>query len=214
MNLPIIYVFTHDSIAVGEDGPTHQPVEQLAGLRAIPGLTVIRPADASETAQAWRHAVKNTRGPVALVLSRQKLPVLNRDTIENGLTDGAYILADCEGTPDIILIATGSEVHIALEAQKRLALENIAARVVSMPSWELFEQIPQEYKDRVLLPDVTVRLAVEAGSPMGWEHYVGNSGAIIGIKDFGASAPGGTVMKQFGFTPENIVQKAMDLLKK
>jgi transketolase len=140
MNLPIIYVFTHDSIAVGEDGPTHQPVEQLASLRAIPGLTVIRPADAYETAQAWRHAVKNTRGPVALILSRQKLPVLNRDTIENGLTDGAYILADCEGKPDIILIATGSEVHIALEARKRLALENIAARVVSMPSWELFEQ--------------------------------------------------------------------------
>ena len=214
MNLPIIYVFTHDSIAVGEDGPTHQPVEQLASLRAIPGLTVIRPADASETAQAWRHAVKNTRGPVALILSRQKLPVLNQDHMENGLTDGAYILADCEGKPDIILIATGSEVHIALEAQKRLALENIAARVVSMPSWELYEQIPQEYKDRVLLPDVTVRIAIEAGSPMGWEHYVGNSGAIIGIKDFGASAPGGTVMKQFGFTPENIVQKAMDLLKR
>jgi transketolase len=214
MKLPIIYVFTHDSIAVGEDGPTHQPVEQLASLRAIPGLTVLRPADASETAQAWRQALKNTRGPVALILSRQKLPVLNQDHMENGLTDGAYILADCEGKPDIILIATGSEVHITLEAQKRLALENIAARVVSMPSWELFEQIPQEYKDRVLLPDVTVRIAIEAGSPMGWEHYVGNSGAIIGIKDFGASAPGGTVMKKFGFTPENIVQKAMDLLEK
>ena len=214
MKLPVIYVFTHDSIAVGEDGPTHQAVEQLASLRAIPGLTVIRPADASETAQAWRHAVKNTRGPVALILSRQKLPVLNRDTMENGLTDGAYILADCQGKPDIILIATGSEVHIALEAQKRLAQENIAARVVSMPSWELFEKIPQEYKDRVLLPDVTVRLAIEAGSPMGWEHYVGNRGAIIGMSGFGASAPGGTVMKQFGFTPENIVQKAMELLKK
>ena len=214
MKLPIIYVFTHDSIAVGEDGPTHQPVEQLASLRAIPGLTVIRPGDASETAQAWRHAVKNTRGPVALILSRQKLPVLNRDTIENSLTEGAYILEDCESKPDIILIGTGSEVHIALEAQKRLALENIAARVVSMPSWELFEQTPQEYKDRVLLPDVTLRLAVEAGSPMGWEQYVGNSGAIIGIKGFGASAPGGTVMEQFGFTPENIVQKAMELLKK
>jgi len=214
MNLPIIYVFTHDSIAVGEDGPTHQPVEQLASLRAIPGLTVIRPADASETAQAWRQAVKNTRGPVALILSRQKLPVINRDTKENGLADGAYILADCQGKPDILLIATGSEVHIALEAQKRLALENIAVRVVSMPSWELFEQTPQEYKDRVLLPDVAVRLAIEAGSPMGWKHYVGNSGAIIGMNGFGASAPGGTVMKQFGFTPENIVQKAMDLLKK
>lgn len=214
MKLPIIYVFTHDSVAVGEDGPTHQPVEQLASLRAIPGLTVIRPGDASETAQAWRHAVKNTRGPVALILSRQKLPVLNRDTIENSLTDGAYILMDCESKPDIILIGTGSEVHIALEAQKRLALKNIAVRVVSMPSWELFEQTPQEYKDHVLLPDVTLRLAVEAGSPMGWEQYVGNSGAIIGIKGFGASAPGGTVMEQFGFTPENIVQKVMELLKK
>ena len=214
MKLPIIYVFTHDSIAVGEDGPTHQPVEHLASLRAIPGLTVIRPADASETAQAWRQAVKNTRGPVALILSRQKLPILPPDPVENGLADGAYILSDCQGKPDIILIASGSEVHISLEAQKRLAQENIAVRVVSMPSWELFEQTPQEYKDRVLLPDVGVRLAIEAGSPMGWEHYVGNSGAIIGIKDFGASAPGGTVMKQFGFTPENIVQKAMDLLKK
>ncbi|MGD9082006.1 MAG: transketolase [Desulfobacterales bacterium] len=214
MNLPIIYVFTHDSIAVGEDGPTHQPIEQLAGLRAIPGLTVIRPADASETAQAWRQAINNTRGPVALILSRQKLPVINPNHIENGLANGAYILSDCPGKPDIILIATGSEVHITLEAQKRLALENIAARVVSMPSWELFEQTPREYKDRVLLPDVAVRLAIEAGSPMGWERYVGNSGAIIGIKDFGASAPGGTVMKKFGFTSENIVQKAMDLLKK
>jgi transketolase len=199
---------------VGEDGPTHQPIEQLAGLRAIPGLTVIRPADASETAQAWRQAINNTRGPVALILSRQKLPVINPNHIENGLANGAYILSDCPGKPDIILIATGSEVHITLEAQKRLALENIAARVVSMPSWELFEQTPREYKDRVLLPDVAVRLAIEAGSPMGWERYVGNSGAIIGIKDFGASAPGGTVMKKFGFTSENIVQKAMDLLKK
>jgi len=214
MNLPIIYVFTHDSIAVGEDGPTHQPVEQLAGLRAIPGLTVIRPADASETAQAWRQAVKNTRGPVALILSRQKLPVLPPDPMENGLADGAYILTDSKGKPDIILIATGSEVHITLEAQKRLAQENVAVRVVSMPSWELFEQTPQEYKDRVLLPDVAVRLAIEAGSPMGWEHYVGNNAAIIGMNGFGTSAPGGTVMKQFGFTPENIVQKAMDLLKK
>lgn len=214
MKLPIIYVFTHDSIAVGEDGPTHQPVEHLATLRAIPGLTVIRPADATETAQAWRHAVKNTSGPVALILSRQKLPVLNRDNTENGLTDGAYILADCDGKPDIILIATGSEVHIALEAQKRLALESIAVRVVSMPSWELFEKSTQEYKDRVLLPDVTIRMAIEAGSSMGWENYVGNSGVIIGVRGFGASAPGGTVMKKFGFTPENIIQKALELLKK
>jgi len=214
MKLPIIYVFTHDSIAVGEDGPTHQPVEHLASLRAIPGLTVIRPADASETAQAWRQAIKATSGPVALLLSRQKLPVLKTNNSGYGLSNGAYILADSDGKPDIILIGTGSEVHIALEAQERLSQEGVAARVVSMPSWELFEKSTQEYKDRVLLPDVTVRLAVEAGIPLGWERYVGNSDAIIGITSFGASAPGGTVMKKFEFTPENIVQKALELLKK
>ena len=214
MKLPVIYVFTHDSIAVGEDGPTHQPVEHLATLRAIPGLTVIRPADASETAEAWRQAVKATNGPVALILSRQKLPVLEPNDSEYGLADGAYILSDSDGKPDIILIATGSEVHLALAAQRLLTQQDIAARVVNMPSWELFEKTPKEYQDHVLLPDVTVRIAVEAGIPQGWERYVGNSGDIIGIKGFGASAPGDTVMKQFGFTPENIVQKAMDLLKR
>ena len=214
MKLPVIYVFTHDSIAVGEDGPTHQPVEHLATLRAIPGLTVIRPADASETAEAWRQAVKTTNGPVALILSRQKLPVLEPNDSEYGLADGAYILSDSDGKPDIILIATGSEVHLALAAQRLLTQQDIAARVVNMPSWELFEKTPKEYQDHVLLPDVTVRIAVEAGIPQGWERYVGNSGDIIGIPGFGASAPGDTVMKQFGFTPENIVQKAMDLLKR
>lgn len=214
MKLPVIYVFTHDSIAVGEDGPTHQPVEHLATLRAIPGLTVIRPADASETAEAWRQAVKTTNGPVALILSRQKLPVLEPNDSEYDLADGAYILSDSDGKPDIILIATGSEVHLALAAQKLLNQQDIAARVVNMPSWELFEKTPKEYQDRVLLTDVTVRIAVEAGIPQGWERYVGNSGDIIGITGFGASAPGDTVMKQFGFTPENIVQKAMDLLKR
>ena len=214
MKLPVIYVFTHDSIAVGEDGPTHQPVEHLASLRAIPGLTVIRPADASETAEAWRQAVKTTNGPVALILSRQKLPVLEPNSSEYGLADGAYILSDSDGKPDIILIATGSEVHLALAAQRLLTQQDIAARVVNMPSWELFEKTPKEYQDRVLLPDVTERIAVEAGIPQGWERYVGNSGDIIGITGFGASAPGDTVMKQFGFTPENIVQKAMDLLKR
>ena len=212
MNIPIIYVFTHDSIAVGEDGPTHQPVEHLASLRAIPGLTVIRPADASETAQAWRQAIKTTTGPISLILSRQKLPVLTSNAIKDGLTKGAYVLADCDGKPDIILIGTGSEVHIILEAKERLLEEGVAARVVSMPSWELFEKTSQDYKDRVLLPDVQTRLAVEAGSPMGWCRYVGSSGAVIGINGFGASAPGGIVMEKYGFTPHHVVQKALELI--
>jgi transketolase len=214
MKIPVIYVFTHDSIAVGEDGPTHQPVEHLASLRAIPGITVIRPADASETAQAWRQAIKTTTGPIALILSRQKLPVLKSNAIEDGLAKGAYVLSDCDGKPDIILIGTGSEVHIVLEAKTRLLEKGIAARVVSMPSWELFEKTSQKYKDRVLLPDVQTRLAVEAGSPMGWCRYVGTSGGVIGINSFGASAPGGIVMEKYGFTSEHVIEKAMELLKK
>ena len=216
MKLPVTYVFTHDSIAVGEDGPTHQPVEHLAVLRAIPGLTVIRPADATETLEAWRVAVKNTDGPVALILSRQKLPVIDQTKygFAKGLENGAYILTDSKEKPDIIFIATGSEVHITLEAMDLLEKKNISSRVVSMPSWELFEKTSREYKDDVLLPDVSLRIAVEAGHPMGWERYVGNSGKIIGITSFGASAPGGTVMKKFGFTAENIVQKALDLLNR
>jgi transketolase len=212
MNIPVIYVFTHDSIAVGEDGPTHQPVEHLVSLRVIPGLTVIRPADASETAQAWRQALKITDGPIALILSRQKLPVLKSNAIKDGLTKGAYVLSDCDGKPDIILIGTGSEVHIIIEAKARLLEKGVAARVVSMPSWELFEKTPQKYKDRVLLPDVQTRLAVEAGSPMGWCRYVGTSGAVIGINSFGASAPGGIVMEKYGFTLEHVVQKALELI--
>jgi transketolase len=212
MNIPVIYVFTHDSIAVGEDGPTHQPVEHLVSLRAIPGLTVIRPADASETARAWQQALKITDGPIALILSRQKLPVLKSNAIKDGLTKGAYVLADCDGKPDIILIGTGSEVHIIIEAKARLLEKGVAARVVSMPSWELFEKTSQEYKDRVLLPDVQTRLAVEAGSPMGWCQYVGTSGAVIGINSFGASAPGGIVMEKYGFTLEHVVQKALELI--
>jgi transketolase len=212
MNIPVIYVFTHDSIAVGEDGPTHQPVEHLVSLRAIPGITVIRPADASETAQAWRQALKITNGPIALILSRQKLPVLTSSAVKDGLTKGAYVLADCEGKPDIILIGTGSEVHIILEAKARLLEKGVAARVVSMPSWELFEKTSQKYKDRVLLPDVQARLAVEAGSEMGWCRYVGTRGAVIGINSFGASAPGGVVMEKYGFTSEHVVQKALELI--
>ncbi len=214
MKLPVIYIFTHDSIAVGEDGPTHQPVEHLAGLRAIPGLTVIRPADATETLEAWRLAAKTTDCPVALILSRQKLPVIDRTIYSSvdKLVNGAYILSDSDGKPDIILIATGSEVHITLKAEKILEEKGISVRVVSMPSWELFEKTSQEYKDKVLLPDVNIRIAVEAGISMGWERYTGSSGAVIGINEFGASAPGDIVMEKFGFTSENIVQKATELL--
>jgi len=212
MNIPVIYVFTHDSIAVGEDGPTHQPVEHLVSLRAIPGLTVIRPADASETAQAWRQALQITNGPIALILSRQKLPILTSNAVKDDLTKGAYVLADCDGKPDIILIGTGSEVHIILEAKARLFEKGVAARVVSMPSWELFEKTSQKYKDRVLLPDVQTRLAVEAGSEMGWCRYVGTRGAVIGINSFGASAPGGLVMEKYGFTSEHVVEKVLELI--
>lgn len=216
MKLPVFYIFTHDSVAVGEDGPTHQPVEHLACLRAIPGLTVIRPADAMETAEAWRYALKTPKGPVALILSRQKLPVpgRNRTGSTGDFSMGAYILADSEGKPDIILIATGSEVHITLEAGKKLAAEGVSVRVVSMPSWELFENASPEYREKVLLPDVTARIAVEAGISMGWERYVGSRGAVIGMKGFGASAPGETLMEKFGFTPDHIVQTAMKLLKR
>jgi len=216
MKLPVIYIFTHDSVAVGEDGPTHQPVEHIAGLRAIPGLTVIRPADAVETAEAWRVAMKSVDGPVALILSRQKLLVLDRLRygLAEGVANGAYILSDSDSRPEIILIASGSEVHIALKAADSLVAKGIQVRVVNMPSWELFEKKSQEYKDKVLLPDVKKRIAVEAGIPMGWEKYVGSSGTIIGITGFGVSAPGGLVMERFGFTPENIVNKAMELLGK
>jgi transketolase len=215
MKLPVIYVLTHDSIAVGEDGPTHQPVEHLASLRAIPGLTVIRPADASETAEAWRQAMLINDSPVALILSRQKLPVLDRSQYgpAEGLTRGAYILAESSGKPDIILIATGSEVHLCLQARHQLATEGVSARVVSMPSWELFERASQDYRDRVLPPAVTARIAVEAGVPMGWERYVGAAGAVIGTSRFGASAPGEFLMDRFGFSAENIVKRAMALLK-
>jgi transketolase len=216
MKLPVIYIFTHDSIAVGEDGPTHQPVEHLASLRAIPGLTVIRPADAFETAAAWRQALETNNGPVALLLSRQKLPVLNADQrdLTKMLSRGAYILADADGKPDIILMASGSEVSVCLAAKDRLAEKGISARVVSMPSWELFEATSRQYKNEVLPPDVTHRLAVEAGISMGWERYVGNSENIVGINRFGASAPGGTVMEKFGFSVENIVSRAILISEK
>ena len=215
MGLPVIYVFTHDSIAVGEDGPTHQPVEHLASLRAIPGLTVIRPADATETAEAWRQAVLSTDKPVALVLTRQKLPVLDRTQMPPAaeLAKGAYVLTDCDGQPDIILMASGSEVHLALEAAGVLDAKGIGARVVSMPSWELFEAMPAAYREKVLPAAVTARLAVEAGLPMGWDRYVLGADRVVGVSTFGASAPGPVVQAEFGLTLENVVERAMALLK-
>ncbi len=214
MKLPVIYVFTHDSVAVGEDGPTHQPVEHIAALRAVPGLIVVRPADATETAAAWRLAVRSTQSPVALILSRQNLPVLDRSVYPSAtmLSKGAYVISDSKKTPDVILIGSGSEVYLCLEAQAQLAKKNVAARVVSMPSWELYEKTSQRYKNSVLLPNVTARVAVEAGISMGWERYVGSSGAIIGISRYGASAPGSLVIKKYGIKTSAIVSKAMKLL--
>jgi transketolase len=214
--IPVIYVFTHDSIGLGEDGPTHQPVEQLMNLRAVPNLTVIRPADANETVQAWRAALLRRDGPTALVFSRQSLPVLDRTELAPAeeLHRGGYILWPPEDvSPDIILIATGSEVHLALEAAKRLAADGINARVVSMPSWELFDSQPKEYRCRVLPPEITARVAVEAGARLGWEHYVGTSGAIVGLDRFGASAPGSTVYEKLGFTAEAVASRVKELLR-
>jgi len=216
MKVPVTYVFTHDSVAVGEDGPTHQPVEHLAALRAIPGLIVIRPADATETAAAWRVAIKTVNAPVALILSRQNLPVLDRKQFPSAvaLAKGGYILADTDGTPDAILIGSGSEVHLCLEARERLAKKGVAARVVSMPSWELFERASKNYRDKVLPPNLTARVAVEAGISMGWERYVGSQGTVIGINRFGASAPGGTIMEKYGMKASAVAAKVMALVKK
>jgi transketolase len=211
----VIYVWTHDSIGLGEDGPTHQPVEQLASLRAIPDLMLLRPADANETVEAWKIAVTHTEGPVGLVLTRQKLPTLDRNTLAPaaGTAKGAYVLADsASGPPKLILIATGSEVSVALEAHKQLTREGVASRVVSMPCWDLFEAQPQSYKDQVLPPGVRARVSIEAASPLGWERYVGLEGAIIGVNRFGASAPGEIVMRELGFTPEHVVEIAKSVL--
>ncbi len=215
MSLPVIYVYTHDSIGLGEDGPTHQPIEHLAGLRAIPNLTVIRPADASETAAAWRLAIERRKGPVALVLTRQKLPVLDRTryTPAENLEKGAYILTETRGQkPRLILIATGSEVHLALRAGELLEALGIAIRVVSMPSWELFEEQPEAYREEVLPPDITARVSIEAASIFGWHRYVGSKGTAIGIDRFGASAPGEVAMKELGFSAESVVAAARGLL--
>jgi transketolase len=214
--LPVIYVFTHDSIGMGEDGPTHQPVEQLLGLRSIPGMVVLRPADANETVAAWRLAIGRKKGPVALVLTRQGLPVLDLvrfPGISEGVLLGGYILADSPAgdRPEIILIATGSEVHLALEGRDRLATEGVKARVVSMPSTNLFASQPDDYREKVL-PTGLPLLVIEAGSSLGWRSYVGPQNAVIGVDTFGASAPGSVVMQHYGFTVENVCKQAHTVL--
>lgn len=216
MKLQVTYVLTHDSIGQGEDGATHQPVEQLAALRAMPNMTVIRPSDAAETVEAWRQALSNIDGPTSLVLTRQKLPVLDRSDIAaaDRLRFGGYILKDVRGKPDIILIATGSEVHITLEAADRLAKAGTKARVVAMPSTDLFDQQTKKYRDSVLPPAVSKRLAIEAASPFGWSKYVGDEGDTLCLDTFGASAPGPIMMEKYGFTAANVVRRAKALLAK
>lgn len=211
--LPVTYVFTHDSIAVGEDGPTHEPVEHLAALRAIPGLTVIRPSDANETSNAWAYALQNTEGPIALVLSRQNLPVFE-ETAKNidNLSKGAYVLTETNNKPDLILIATGSEVALAVESKAELEKENISVRIVAMPSWELFETQSDEYKESVLPSDNTNRISIEMGISLGWERFVGFKGKKISIETFGASGTGNEVMELFGFRTKNVVNISKSLL--
>jgi transketolase len=216
MGLGVIYVFTHDSIGVGEDGPTHQPVEQLAALRAIPRLIVLRPCDANETAVGWRVAIETRDRPVALVLSRQNVPTLDRREFAPaaGLRKGAYVLGDApEGKPDLILIGTGSEVSLAVAARQKLAERKIKARVVSMPSWELFDEQPGDYRDAVLPPSVRARLVVEAALPQGWHRYACDGGDVLGVERFGASAPGNVVLEKFGFTVDNVVERALALVR-
>ncbi len=212
MHAPVIYVFTHDSIGLGEDGPTHQAVEHYMALRAIPNLTFIRPADATETAEAWRAALERTTGPTALALTRQKLAPLDRSASTGGLHQGAYVLRDSDGTPELILLASGSEMGLIVEAAEVLRGEGVGVRLVSMPSWELFAEQSQAYRDAVLPPGVTKRLAVEAGVTLGWERYVGTEGRILGLDRFGASAPGNVVMEKLGFTVENVLTHARALL--
>jgi len=214
---PVTYVYTHDSIGLGEDGPTHQPVEQVTALRAIPNLTVIRPGDANETIEAWRLAMNKMHGPVALILSRQKMPNIDQEKYASArnVIKGAYIVSEAEGgQPDVILIGTGSELQLAMQAQEELKKDNIKARVVSMPSWELFEQQDQSYRDEVFPPNIKKRVAVEAGITMGWWKWVTSEGAVIGIDRFGESGPGDEVMKIFGFTVENVVKNAKAVLGK
>jgi transketolase len=216
MELPVIHIFTHDSIGVGEDGPTHQPVEQLASLRAIPGLIVLRPADANEVVEAWRVIIEGRREPAALVLSRQAVPTFDRSVCApaSGLAQGGYVLADSDGPLDVLLIASGSEVHLAVRAFEALRAEGVRVRVVSMPSWQLFERQAKSYRDAVLPPLVRARVAIEEASSLGWDRYVGAEGSIIAMETFGASAPLAALQEKFGFTPEHIVAAATDQITK
>ncbi|OLS37569.1 transketolase [Alkalihalophilus pseudofirmus] len=216
MNLPVIYVFTHDSIAVGEDGPTHEPVEQLAALRAMPGLSVVRPGDSNETVAAWKLALESKDTPTALVLTRQNLPTIEgtKETAYEGVKKGAYIVSRANGDADLLLLASGSEVPLAVEAQAVLEKEGIHASVISMPSWDRFEAQPKEYKDEVISPNVKARLGIEMGASLGWHKYVGDHGDVLAIDQFGASAPGERIMQEYGFTVDNVVAKAKVLLNK
>jgi transketolase len=217
MEIPVIYVFTHDSIGVGEDGPTHQPVEHLASLRAIPSLIVLRPADANEVTEAWRVIMQLRHDPVCLILTRQALPTFDRSKYApaSGLAKGAYVLSDAaNGKPEVLLIATGSEVQLCVSAQEQLLTAGIQSRVVSMPSWELFDRQSEEYKKSVLPPSVQARVCVEQGSTMGWERYAGTGGHIIGMHTFGASAPIKDLQKKFGFDPGRVVTAAKQQLGK
>ncbi len=217
MELPVIHVFTHDSIGLGEDGPTHQPVEQLASLRAIPGLDVIRPADANEVAEAWRVAIDRTHQPVALVLTRQDVPILDRSKYApaEGLRRGGYVLADAGGDePEVILIATGSEVALAVAAHEELSGEGIGSRVVSLPCWELFDRQDGAYREQVLPPAVTARVSVEEASTIGWDHYVGPGGVRVGMHTFGSSAPLKDLQTKFGFTPDRVAEAARGVLER
>jgi transketolase len=215
MELPTIFVFTHDAMGDGEDGPTHQPVEQLASFRAMPGVTLLRPADANEVVEAYRYIMQLRHKPALLALSRQPLPTLDRSKYApaSGVARGAYVLADAPGgKPAAIIIASGSEVSLAVKAHEDLAKEGIGIRVVSMPSWDIFDQQPQKYRDDVLPPDVTARVAVEQASTFGWERYVGEKGRVIGMHTFGASAPLKELDRKFGFEPERVVEVVKDLL--
>jgi transketolase len=215
MGLRVVYVFTHDSIGLGEDGPTHQSIEHLVASRAIPNLTLIRPGDAAETAESWRAAIENTKGPTALIFTRQKVPTLKRAELApaSHLQMGAYTLWESKSQPDVIVIGTGSELSLALEAGKRLAAEGVATRVVSMPSWELFDAQSHAYREQVLPSHIRARVAVEAGGVFGWERYVGLDGATVGMTGYGASAPDTVLYEKFGITIDAVVAKAHELLK-
>jgi transketolase len=215
MGLPVIFIGTHDSIGLGEDGPTHQPIEQLATLRATPNVTVIRPADATETVEAWRTAIERQDGPTVLALTRQKVPVLDRTKLGavEGARRGGYTLLDCPGEPQAIVLATGSEVHVALTAVERLQVEGLRVRLVSLPSWELFDRQDAAYRESVLPANVKARVSIEAATTFGWQRYVGDRGVSIGIDRFGASAPGDTLFTEFGFTAarvENVVKQLLN----